>query len=521
MKQDMETAHFYHSLVFRLLASVLVILLIIFSAGYIINIQIARNNLYQQRDIQIQAQRETLAQEIRIAQQKQIHALEEQLKILAHSVKGPLINHISTIQDTSDYIEQQVIKRFQSCFQQNTSQTTFECLKMYSSHFTLNTIRIVNRLMIQTNIQLLLSRGDILAVEILDWEGKFFDGFFLNDAGEISHIQQDSVINPNLLSLSKDIFDDEYLGKITFYYDQRLLANIHERAEQDILAFTAYTEQQVATSIQQITQSRIIEASIFFVTSLLAISLIVIFTIIRPLLILKRQAEKLATGDFSHQVPYLIKRHDELGDLAQAFQVMSTNIQQYYQQLQHANAHLEKKVQERTQELELKNQQLALLSITDKLTQIYNRVKLEDVFHYQMTLASRYQHPFSLLICDIDFFKRINDTYGHAIGDKVLVETARILQKTLRDVDILGRWGGEEFLILCPETDQASAVALAERLRCAIAEHTFSYLDFGPTISIGVSTFRATDTQENLLERADQALYRAKAAGRNCVCVES
>lgn len=77
MKQDMETAHFYHSLVFRLLASVLVILLIIFSAGYIINIQIARNNLYQQRDIQIQAQRETLAQEIRIAQQKQIHALEE------------------------------------------------------------------------------------------------------------------------------------------------------------------------------------------------------------------------------------------------------------------------------------------------------------------------------------------------------------------------------------------------------------------------------------------------------------
>lgn len=520
MKQNTNKGHFHTSLVFKLLVSVLVILLIIFSVGHFIQVELAETNLYQQRDQQIQAQREKLAHEIQAREKERLRELSEQLHILVQAVKGPLLNNISRIQETSPYIEQEVVKRFRTCFQQNTSQTSFECLKIYSNYFTINAVRIVNHLMMQTSIQLLLSKGDLVAVEILDWEDKIFAGFTLNDQGEISRIQQRFALSQHIQSISQKVLTDDYLGKVIFYYNNQTLDQIRERAEQDILSFIKYTEQQVHAEIQRITQSRIIEAIIFFIISLLAISFIVLITIIQPLLLLKRQAEALSQGYFPQQSPTMLARHDELGDLAKTFQMMSDSIQKYYHQLQQINASLELKVQERTQELAQKNQELERLSITDKLTQVYNRVKLEAVFQEQINHAHQAKKPFTLMICDLDFFKKINDTYGHQAGDKVLIESAQILKNNLRKADMLGRWGGEEFLILCPETDSQNALMLAQGLCQAMACHRFTDLELRVTLSIGVGLFKSQDTQESLLERADQALYRAKAEGRNRACIE-
>ena len=167
--------------------------------------------------------------------------------------------------------------------------------------------------------------------------------------------------------------------------------------------------------------------------------------------------------------------------------------------------------------LEEKNRQLERLSSTDGLTQISNRVKLDEQFREQLQHAQRYDTPFSILLCDVDFFKRINDTYGHQSGDQVLIEMAALLKRGMRQTDHVGRWGGEEFLVILPETALEDALALAERLRVTIAAHDFPGCSTSVTISAGLSGYRTGDTQDAMVERADQALYRAKSEGRNRV----
>ncbi len=148
---------------------------------------------------------------------------------------------------------------------------------------------------------------------------------------------------------------------------------------------------------------------------------------------------------------------------------MSKSIYEYQQSL-------EEKVEQRTKELNIKNEELFKLSITDKLTGLYNRVKLDSVLQENMRLSLRYGNVFSVIIIDIDFFKKINDNFGHQVGDDVLKECSYILSKNIRNVDILGRWGGEEFLVVCPETLKNGAKDLAIKLNKAIKLHKFQYL---------------------------------------------
>jgi diguanylate cyclase (GGDEF)-like protein/PAS domain S-box-containing protein len=159
------------------------------------------------------------------------------------------------------------------------------------------------------------------------------------------------------------------------------------------------------------------------------------------------------------------------------------------------------------------------LSITDKLTQVSNRLHLDTNYTNEMKRAKRYGTIFSTIIIDIDFFKKVNDTFGHQIGDDVLVKIARILQKNIREMDILGRWGGEEFLIICPETTISHGKILAEKIRVKIEEYDFS-IDSPITCSFGVSQYNQNDEKEDTFKRADKALYRAKESGRNKVCTE-
>lgn len=167
--------------------------------------------------------------------------------------------------------------------------------------------------------------------------------------------------------------------------------------------------------------------------------------------------------------------------------------------------------------------EISRISVTDGLTGIYNRRYLMDALEREFSRASRHKEAFSLIMVDIDHFKKVNDTYGHQTGDVVLKETARILNDALRKSDTIGRYGGEEFCIILPETTLEGARAVAENLRALVEAHVFHSGDTSlrATASLGVSSFpvEGITSSADLLKRADEALYRAKEGGRNRVCV--
>jgi len=155
---------------------------------------------------------------------------------------------------------------------------------------------------------------------------------------------------------------------------------------------------------------------------------------------------------------------------------------------------------------------------TDYLTGLNNRQKFEIAINEEISRAQRYHHPFSVIMIDIDYFKMVNDTFGHDAGDIVLKEFSQLLTDNIRQADILARWGGEEFIILCPNTQIDGAKSLAETLRVKIQEHIFS--DIGQkTASFGVTQYQDGTDLKTVFINVDNALYRAKEDGRNRVVV--
>jgi len=166
--------------------------------------------------------------------------------------------------------------------------------------------------------------------------------------------------------------------------------------------------------------------------------------------------------------------------------------------------------------LEIKNFELQRISNTDKLTTLYNRHKLDEVLKYELSRFNRTNISFGLIILDIDFFKDINDTFGHNIGDEVLVEISSLLKKNVRSSDILGRWGGEEFLIIAPDSKEKDLLLFAEKLRKEIENYNFGIVG-KKTCSFGVTISKNNDTETSIVNRADKALYIVKNSGRNKV----
>ncbi len=160
--------------------------------------------------------------------------------------------------------------------------------------------------------------------------------------------------------------------------------------------------------------------------------------------------------------------------------------------------------------------EMRVLAFSDALTGLANRRWAEEQLDLELARAARYGGEFAVILIDIDHFKRLNDAYGHAAGDAVLAGLAKTLRRSLRATDQVARWGGEEFVVLAPETPLSGAVDVAEALRREVAAATFDGRP-GITISLGVAARRTGDSHESLLARADAALYRAKAAGRDAV----
>ena len=156
------------------------------------------------------------------------------------------------------------------------------------------------------------------------------------------------------------------------------------------------------------------------------------------------------------------------------------------------------------------------LAHTDQLTGVANRRRFYSDLRDEMEKARRYGRPLCVILFDLDHFKDINDSYGHERGDVVLREIVQAIEPVLRATDHLGRWGGEEFIIMTPETDLHQSHRLAERLRESIARHEIDTIP-GITASFGIARYKADDTEQALIKRADEALYRAKTRGRNRV----
>jgi len=158
-------------------------------------------------------------------------------------------------------------------------------------------------------------------------------------------------------------------------------------------------------------------------------------------------------------------------------------------------------------------------SIVDGLTRCYNKVEIESQIERFLLLFLRSNNPFSLIMFDIDFFKKINDTYGHLAGDYVLIELAQLVKSLLRNSDICGRFGGEEFLVVLPETKVSGAMKLANRINRVCKEHNFTYKqkNIKVCVSAGVTAPTKSDSVASLIDRCDDALYDAKKNGRDRV----
>lgn len=232
--------------------------------------------------------------------------------------------------------------------------------------------------------------------------------------------------------------------------------------------------------------------------------------IIKPIYNLVKQSIKIKNRKYN-DVSQIESPILEIALLSASFENMAQSINGYQNSL-------EEKVKQRTEELLVKNAELLRLSITDNLTKLYNRVKLDKSLQEEMNRSLRYNTNFSIILLDIDYFKKVNDNFGHQVGDEVLIESAQVLSKNIRNVDILGRWGGEEFLVICPETKIEDAIKVASHINAAIKLHKFTTYPNTVTMSLGVASFnKDIKNVDDIILNADKALYQAKEEGRDRV----
>lgn len=267
-------------------------------------------------------------------------------------------------------------------------------------------------------------------------------------------------------------------------------------------------------------------AALLIVILFLPVVILVARKISYPLEVLAQGADEISRGNFGFTLD--LSANHEINTLALSFNRMSVKMKDQREVLLKQISQLEAQKQEiatQNEELAEANARLEQIAITDQLTGAYNRRYIMREIEQELSRSARHSLPTSVTMIDIDHFKDINDTHGHQVGDEVLKEVVQVLSSSIRTSDLLGRYGGEEFIIIAPLTAHQEALILAERLREAVSkwpfETTYGFIKL--TISLGVATYDGkTETCqgaiiEQLLAKADAELYKAKAAGRNCV----
>lgn len=281
---------------------------------------------------------------------------------------------------------------------------------------------------------------------------------------------------------------------------------------------------QPKSEIDEQVASLLLVSKVMLATALIAI-LLISFWLYRKLVLpmgrFVQHTIEISEGDMEAPDIDVGNRQDEIGILAKHFNIMHHTIKR---QIAELNAHremLEQEVQERTKELEEANKKLDLISRTDELTGLPNRRDMLRTIDNEIQRVTRSKKPFCFIFIDIDHFKNVNDTYGHACGDEVLKHVSATIRNLLRKYDVLARYGGEEFLTLLPETDLEGAKIVAERFRKTIENTTviFGKLSIKVTITLGVAQYDHALGADKSIQMADRALYEGKETGRNKVIV--
>ncbi|MGI5939978.1 MAG: diguanylate cyclase [Thermoleophilia bacterium] len=274
------------------------------------------------------------------------------------------------------------------------------------------------------------------------------------------------------------------------YYQAKY--RIMEKIDQFYKLLDYRTEKEVndVAQLQKIYQAIALALSIIIIVMVFIGYGLIKKDIIKPLNKLSEWIKQMHSGEYNFDAREF--RNNEIGMIANAFAAMASHVSSNIFDLEY-------------------------VSQTDPLTQISNRSALDRALINEMQRFEQHGTPCSILIMDIDHFKEINDRYGHLIGDKVLVEFVKVLRGATRLSDIPGRWGGEEFIVVCPNTDLEHGRAVAERIRKRISHHKFDEVGH-VTASIGVSTFEIGESLEQTIQKADELLYKAKSEGRNRVC---
>lgn len=234
------------------------------------------------------------------------------------------------------------------------------------------------------------------------------------------------------------------------------------------------------------------------------------YTFTRPIFKINQKVQAISMLDFDYELS--LKNNDEIGDLGKTVNEISGKLKCTMDELINANNQLAKE-REHLKEL---NKQLKELSQTDTLTKLSNRLKVDSVLQDEIYKSEVRGRTFSIILLDIDHFKQVNDKYGHQIGDKVLIDFANILTKHSRRTDLVGRWGGEEFIIILPDTTLDGALSMAENIRKSVSEYSFNEVG-QKTASLGVGEYNKDLDISEVIGKIDDALYRAKENGRNRV----
>ena len=274
----------------------------------------------------------------------------------------------------------------------------------------------------------------------------------------------------------------------------------------------AVPNNEILGKLSQINTNMQLSIALLLAILYLIVGLIYYYRFFLPISTISNLSEKIGKGELDHKLP--IKYEGEIGQLFSNFSKMVENIRKSKLLLETYNENLEVEVKKRTKEIDEKNKLLEDLAIKDNLTKLYNRNKLDEVLINESNRTNRYEHTFGVILLDIDNFKSVNDTYGHQMGDKVLQEFAQILQTNSRKTDTVGRWGGEEFLIICSDTEFDGILTQTKKLKEKIENFRFS-INEQKTASFGISLYTKGESLKDMIKRADDCLYEAKKEGKN------
>ena len=330
------------------------------------------------------------------------------------------------------------------------------------------------------------------------------DGFLLDSSQSISakFLETKLLNNTTQKLFSQEGEPNAYLG----YHNRPVVGTLKRMSE---LGWGVVAEKERAKAYAQIVRLRNLTLALVFGLLLLIglAAYLLSLSLVLPLNRLTSGAGKVAGGDLEVDVP--VSSRSEVGYLTEVFNDMVARLRQGREELASINETLREK-----------NVELHEISITDSLTGLYNRKHLMETLDKEVSRSQRHSRSFSLLVIDIDHFKKYNDTYGHLAGDEVLSKLASVFKECIRSSDYAARYGGEEFIIMLPEIGPEQGVEAAERIRHKVAEEIFNSdgESIKVTISVGVASFPENgEDAESVIRNADAALYEAKELGRNRV----